>query len=116
VTLNDPVYQEAAEALAQRVMKETAAKTSGASSADDILAARLAYETRLVLSRAPTGRELAALRAFYSKALGMPKEPALVNASMKLEKWPKKEILSRELDALTAVGSVLFNLDAALTR
>ncbi len=29
VTLNDPVYQEAAEALARRVVKETAAKTSG---------------------------------------------------------------------------------------
>jgi hypothetical protein len=116
VTLNDPVYQEAAEALAQRVMKVTAPETSGASSTDDILDARLAYETRLVLSRDPTPRELAALRAFYGKALGIPKEPALVNASTKPEKWPKKELLSRELDALTAVGSILFNLDAALTR
>jgi len=116
VTLNDPVYQEAAEALAKRVIKETAAKTSGASSADDILDGRLAYETRLVLSRDPTPRELAALRAFYSKALEMPKEPALLNASMKAEKSPKKQTLSRELDAFTAVGSVLFNLDAALTR
>jgi hypothetical protein len=70
----------------------------------------------LVLSRDPAPRELAALRAFYSKALGMPREAALVNASMKPEKWPKKELLSRELDAFTAVGSVLFNLDAALTR
>ena len=116
VTLNDPVYQEAAEALAKRVIKETAAKTSGASSADDILDGRLAYETRLVLSRDPTPRELAALRAFYSKALEMPKEPALLNASMKAQKSPKKQTLSRELDAFTAVGSVLFNLDAALTR
>jgi len=117
VTLNDPVDQEAAEALARRVMKATAAKTSDASGADDILDARLAYETRLVLSRNPTPRELAALRAFVKKALTMPKQAALVNASMKVpEKSLGKEISSRELDALTAVGSILFNLDAALVR
>jgi hypothetical protein len=40
----------------------------------------------------------------------------LVNASIGVENLPRKENSSRELDALTAVGSVLFNLDAALTR
>ena len=40
VTLNDPVYQEASEALAVRMMKET-----------DALDARLEYGARLVLSR-----------------------------------------------------------------
>src|SRR5207302_8451506 len=81
VTLNDPVYQEAAEALAKRVMETIPAKTSSASGAGETLDARLAYETRLVLSRDPTPGELTALRAFYSKALGTPREPALVNAS-----------------------------------
>jgi hypothetical protein len=114
VTLNDPVYQEAAEALSRRVMNATAAKTN--STADQVLNERLAYETRLVLSRDPTPRELAALRACYLKALGIQKEPALVNASIRVEKPPTKENSNRELDALTAVGSVLFNLDAALTR
>jgi len=116
VTLNDPVYQEAAEALSRRVMKASAAKTTGASTAEEVLNARLAYETRLVLSRDPTPRELAALRAFYAKALGTQKQPALVNVSTRVEKPPTKENSNRELDALTAVGSVLFNLDAALTR
>jgi len=117
VTLNDPEYQEAAEALAKRVMETIPAKTSSASGAGETLPARLAYETRLVLSRDPTPGELTALRAFYSKALGTPREPALVNASTKLEKWPTKRISSREeLDALTAVGSILLNIDAALTR
>jgi hypothetical protein len=116
VTLNDPVYQEAAEALSRRVMKATAAKTTGASTAEVALNARLTYETRLVLSRDPTPRELGALRAFYAKALGIQKQPALVNVSTRVEKTSTKENSSRELDALTAVGSVLLNLDAALTR
>jgi Protein of unknown function (DUF1549)/Protein of unknown function (DUF1553)/Planctomycete cytochrome C len=113
VTLNDPAYKEAAEALARRVMKETAAKTSTASSADDALNARLAYESRLVLSRNPTSRELKVLRAFYQQALAMPKPAAVVKASMSLS---EKKVPGRELDALTAVASVLFNLDAALVR
>jgi hypothetical protein len=111
VTLNDPAYKEAAEALARRVMKETAAKTSNAP--DDALNARLAYETRLVLSRYPTARELNVLRAFYNQALTMPKPDAVVKASMSLS---EKKVPGRELDALTAVASVLFNLDAALVR
>ena len=111
VTLNDPAYKEAAEALARRVMKETAAKTSTAP--DDALNARLAYETRLVLSRNPTSRELSVLRAFYKQALTMPKPAAVVKASMSLS---EKKVPDRELDALTAVASVLFNLDAALVR
>jgi len=116
VTLNDPVYQEAAEALSRRVMKVSVAGTPRASAGEEVLNARLAYETRLVLSRDPTPSELAALRAFYAKALGIQKRPALVNASIRVENLPRKENSSRELDALTAVGSVLFNLDAALTR
>jgi Protein of unknown function (DUF1549)/Protein of unknown function (DUF1553)/Planctomycete cytochrome C len=117
VTLNDPVYEEAAQALARRVIKDTAEKTSGASSADFILDIRLAYETRLVLSRDPTARELAVLRTFYKQALAMPKRPAVVKASMNLSATSLgKRVPAGELDALTAVGSVLFNLDAALVR
>jgi hypothetical protein len=97
-------------------MKVSVARTPRASAGEEVLNARLAYETRLVLSRDPTPSELAALRAFYAKALGIQKRPALVNASIRVENLPRKENSSRELDALTAVGSVLFNLDAALTR
>jgi Protein of unknown function (DUF1549)/Protein of unknown function (DUF1553)/Planctomycete cytochrome C len=117
VTLNDPVYQEAAEALARRALKENAAKMSDDGSTADPLDARLVYETRLVLSRDPTPRELSVLRAFYKQALTTPKPPALMNVSMKVSgKSLDKEGSSKELDALTAVGSVLFNLDAAFTR
>ena len=101
VTLNDPVYQEAAEALAGRMMKEK----------QDV-DHRIIYGARLVLSRDPTDRELAALRSLYENAAAMPTlqlAAARTNAGRTIDK-------SRELAAMTAVASVLFNLDAALTR
>ena len=101
VTLNDPVYQEAAEALARRMMKET-----------DALDGRLRYGARLVLSRDPTDGELATLRRLYEEALLVPGAPHLViRIAARAERSPEKEFV-----AMTAVASVLFNLDAALTR
>jgi hypothetical protein len=112
VTLNDPVYQEASEALAKRMMKETAGSISNASSTPaDILNARLTYGARLVLSRDPTAGELAMLRTFFEKALTMPAPPSVAKLAAKVHGKP-----SKELAALTAVSSILFNLDAALTR
>jgi hypothetical protein len=96
VTLNDPVYYEASQALARRMMAER--KT---------LNARIVYGARLVLSRDPTDGELTALRALFEKAVAM---PALQPAAAKMNHHP------RELTALTSVASVLINLDAALTR
>ncbi len=116
VTFNDPVFQEAAQALARRVLKDTAARTTPGSTPDSILDARLVYETRLVLSRDPTTHELAELRAFYKEALKMPK-PAVVKASMDLSPVSAgRKVAGSELDALTDVASILFNLDAALVR
>jgi hypothetical protein len=117
VTLNDPVYQEAAQALARRVIKDTAEKTSGVSSADFILNTQLTYETRLVLSRDPTPGELAVLRKFYKDAVAMRERPAVVKANLNLSEISlNKRVPAGQLEALTAVGSVLFNLDAALVR
>src|SRR5215467_15445553 len=59
VTLNDPVYYEAAEALAKRMMKQ-----------GDSLDAQLKYGARLVLSRELTEGELASLRGMVEKARG----------------------------------------------
>jgi mono/diheme cytochrome c family protein len=89
VTLNDPVYQEASRALARRML----------AFADDRLAGRLNFAGRCVLSRDLTAAELATLAAFYDQA----RRPA---------DGPPPE----ELAVYTAVASVLFNLDAALTR
>jgi hypothetical protein len=117
VTLNDPVYQEAAESLAKRVMKESAINTKSGVSADDILNARLSYETRLVLSRDPTPGELKVLRAFFEKTLAMSDQQSIDGTKAMLRNVSMQpHDSSKELDGLTAVGSVLFNLDAAMTR
>ena len=97
--------------LFRSVIKETEA--SAATSADHLLDTRLVYETRLVLSRNPTPRELSVLRTFYKQAVGMANHPTVVKASTSV---PESKAPGRELEALTAVGSVLFNLDAALVR
>jgi hypothetical protein len=99
VTMNDPVYQEASEALAGRMLK-----------AADTIDGRLKYGARLVLSRDLTAPELATLHALFAKALNQPGKGVLITAAY------KKGSSGNELRALTAVASVLFNLDAALTR
>lgn len=118
VTLNDPVYQEAAESLAKRVMKESPNNAKPGANAEDLLDARLSYETRLVLSRDPTPRELQVLRAFFQKTLAMSEQPSPNRTKLTLRKVSlhDESDSTKELEALTAVGSVLFNLDAALTR
>ena len=96
VTLNDPVYYEASEALAKRMLSE-----------QQSIDARIRYGVRLVLSRDPTDRELVALRALYQKTVAAPTlEPIAATTHGN----------SRELTAMTALASVLINLDAALTR
>jgi Protein of unknown function (DUF1549)/Protein of unknown function (DUF1553)/Planctomycete cytochrome C len=96
VTLNDPVYYEASEALARRMIADRPG-----------LDARIRYGARLVLSRDPTDRELAALDALFQKTAAT---PILQTAAARVQGD------SRELAAMTAVASVLINLDAALTR
>lgn len=96
VTLNDPVYHEAAQALAQRMMVEQRS-----------IDARIKYGAKLVLSRDPTEFELAALRALFRKTAAT---PTLQTAAVTVGGN------SRELTAMTAVASVLMNLDASLTR
>ncbi len=118
VTLNDPVYQEAAESLARRAIRGAVRKTNGGSSAEDVLDARLSYESRLVLSRDPTPRELSVLRDFFKKTLTLSDQSSPVLAKMKVRDNSVQEVgaFTKEMDGLTAVGSVLFNLDAALRR
>jgi len=99
VTLNDPVYHEAAVALAQRLLKLDPAalplSNSGHSPTDaEMLEARLNFGARCVLSRDLSSQERAAFVAFYQKT--------------------RKD--HNDLTALTAAAAVLLNLDAALTR
>ena len=69
--------------------------------------ARIRYGARLVLSRDPTDQELAALRALFQRTVAT---PTLQTVAARVQGN------SLELTAMTAVASVLINLDAALTR
>jgi mono/diheme cytochrome c family protein len=113
VTLNDPVYDEAAEALAKRALAEVPEK-DGQSAVD----ARIAFEARLVLSRDPTPKEMAVLRGLFEKTVADRNQPVLQVASMRLSEnvQPKLAGNPGTLDGLKAVGSVLLNLDAAMNR
>jgi hypothetical protein len=118
VTLNDPVYQEAARALAERVVKESPLIRAGVPSSEDILQLRIGYEARLVLSRDLTPRELPQLVSLYKRALGEQGVRRVDAGFTASGDSPGKGALAsnHDVDALAAVGSVLFNLDAALNR
>ena len=102
VTLNDPVYQEANQALARQMLAVDAATVTPWSAgpqviADELLGVRLNFAAQRVLARNLTTRECTALASFYKTAR-------------------KSRAPIDDLTAYTALAGVLFNLDAALTR
>jgi hypothetical protein len=105
--LNDPVYVEAAQALAVRTLRERP-------EAD--LDHRIDHMVRLCLCREPSPLERSALRRLYEQqrldARSDPKATqALVGA------WPLPSGVSREeLAAWYAVATVLMNLDETITK
>ena len=99
VTLNDPVYIEAARALARRMLE------GGGESLDDRL--RTGYS--LALARDPAPAKLAVLREFYDQAASHYQDNpddglALAAAD------------GQEMAALTAVANVILNLDEFITK
>ena len=113
VTLNDPVYDEAAEALAKRALTEVAPKNS-----ESLLDARIAFEARLVLSRDPTPKEMSVLRELFEKTVTIPRTPVLQAASLRISENPQPNaaFVLKQLGGLKAVAGVLLNLDAAMIR
>jgi len=107
VTLNDPVYVEAAQALARRIA------TSGATPRDKTL-----FAFRQVTARNPTDDELNRLeKLFTASREQLQKQPdhALKLATDPLGPAPKDADIS-ELAAWTLVGNVLLNLDEMLMK
>jgi len=107
VTLNDPVYLEAAQALARRMVK------GGTTPADKV---RLGY--RLCLSRLPSEKELNRMTEFFGKSLERFKADATKAKDMAtkpLGEAPAGSDLA-ELAAWTLVGNVLLNLDEVLMK
>jgi hypothetical protein len=86
--LNDPVFFEAAQALAHRIETE----------ATGDLTARLTYAYRLCLDRAPTPKETARMAAYYDTQSGIQaKDP-------------------RSISPWVGVSRILLNLDEFMTR
>lgn len=114
VTLNDPVYREAADALAKRMLEASTAesgivRTNGldaAKSVDRAVDRGLTYGALSVISRVPSEQELESLRALYSRSL----------ASGSKTSSTGRRLVSAELAAWKAVATALLNLDVALTR
>lgn len=107
VTLNDPVYVEAAQALARRM----------AAHGGD-LAAKLKQGFRLSLSRDPNERELDRLVKLYGEA--RTRYSTDKNLAQQMATTPIGPIPSGtnvvDLATLTVVGNVLLNLDETLMK
>jgi hypothetical protein len=108
VTLNDPCFVEAAQALARRVVKE------GGPSADS----RVAFAFRACLTRRPTSEECSRLTQLYEQTRQQydttPAE-AEAMATKPLGPAPKDADI-RDLAAWTVVSNVILNLDEALAK
>jgi len=107
VTLNDPVYMEAAQAFARLIAKN-----------GETTPERIEYAFRTALSRDPSEKELARLVQLYSDvydAYGKDLKKATELATNPVGPLPKGT-LATELAAWTTVANVILNLDELLMR
>ncbi|MSR58640.1 MAG: DUF1553 domain-containing protein [Planctomycetaceae bacterium] len=108
VTLNDPVYVEAAQALARRIVRE------GGATADD----RARFGLQLCLVRPPTAAQIAQLLKLYETELADYRQNE--SAAMQLATDPlgplPEGMNAPELAAWTVVANVLLNLDGVMTK
>jgi hypothetical protein len=108
VTLNDPVYVEASQALARRMVLE------GGSTAID----RASYGFRLCVARPPRDDERATLVQLYERSLARYAQNAAEAqklASDPLGPSPEGTNVA-ELAAWTVIGNVLLNMDETLMK
>jgi len=108
VTLNDPCYVEAAQALARRMVVE-----GGKSPAEQI-----AYGFRLALIRPPHADETARLTALLDRVRGeMSKNPKGAEALATDPLGPLPRGMNAvELAAYTVVANVILNLDETFVK
>lgn len=111
VTLNEPVFVEAARALAAQTLREA--------SSDD--AGRLDYAFRRCVARPPTTEERTELLDFYARQIrrlneGWLSPRALLGVEeLEIPRLPEGATPT-ELAAWTAVSRVLLNLDETITK
>ncbi len=108
VLMNDPVFVEAARALADRVMREEPKDRER----------RLTRAFRHVLGRAPRAEELSVLGRTLDRQLDVYRADAAAAKSLIAvgESKPSPGLDPVELAAYTAVANVLLNLNEALTH
>ena len=108
VTLNDPVYLEAAAALAKRMIQET----------DHGENCKAALGLRLALTRMPTGKEIELLVKLYHEALAdLSSRPDAAEALLKeANATPPAGVAASEHAAWTVAASAILNLDELLMR
>jgi hypothetical protein len=108
VTMNDPVYIEAAQALARRTVAEGGTTT----------AERAAFAFRVVLTRPPQTTEVERLTQLYDKVLARFQQQAEQAQKLATDPLgpPPAGMNVAELAAWTVVGNVLFNLDETLMK
>ncbi|MBI4584956.1 MAG: DUF1553 domain-containing protein [Planctomycetes bacterium] len=102
--LNDPVFFEAAKALAARILREAPGDFS----------ARLERAFLICLARPPTPRESERLRAYYDEQLAILRRDSAVLAAAPLAGGNGLD--PAEASAWTCLGSVLLNLHPFITR
>jgi len=108
VTLNDPCFVEAAQALARQIVKEGGADTP----------ARIQWALNLVLGKSPSDSQIAAVQQTFDQELARQKaDPA---AAAKLATEPLGALPEGmdpvELATWTVIANTLLNLDAVLTK
>jgi hypothetical protein len=108
VTMNDPVFVEASQALARRILRE-----EGGTPAE-----RAAFGLRLCLVRPPTSDQIAALVALFESELAHYRaDPAAATKLATDPLGPLPDGLdAAEAAAWTVVANVLLNLDGVLMK
>jgi mono/diheme cytochrome c family protein len=105
--LNDPVYVEAALALARRVLHERPGATPGQ---------RIRYAFQLCLAREPTSDEVAILQRLLEQQHSVYVADAAAAKALAGKPAPAANTTAAELAAWHAVATALLNLDEMITR
>jgi mono/diheme cytochrome c family protein len=104
--LNDSVFVECAQALAQRVLRECPGDTEK----------RIKYAFRLCLARSPTATEIARLKQLYGELLELCLADLEGSRELVGAMKPPVGMSIPEAAAWMAVGRTLLNLDEMVTR
>ncbi|HET6883206.1 MAG TPA: DUF1553 domain-containing protein, partial [Pirellulales bacterium] len=105
--LNDPVYVEAAFALARRVLRERP---------DVPLDEQLRYAWRLCLSRNADAAELAVLRRLHEAQVSAARADPAAAKALADQSGDENPVSPDQLAAWYAVASALLNLDETITK